>query len=686
MKYRNRTVGAWELTCLLSVACGGVGAHRLGGDEMDEADSHRGGSAPWAGSKGRYDGMGSGSTSGGAGTGSTTREHLSGGDAAVGGASNVTGTTAALATGGTAAAFTTGGTTAALTTGGSTNGGSSSRPDSSIGGTTSVQCESEGATRCLGNAQRGREACGSGIYQRLADCPDGQLCDSGTGECLPILPECAGHAPGYAYCEGPRELRVCGNDLVSIKTSNTCEFRCIEGDTGAGCGGAICGDKIRQHGEECDDGNTQDGDDCPADCQIPVRALMAGETHACALGDNGVLKCWGSNETCQLGIGASGNRGDEPNEMGDELPGVNLGSLGITSNIVGGMVFGCALLENGRVKCWGSGIDGELGFGTTETRGCDAAGMGDALPPVELGSGVTAVELMAGFRHVCARTADARVKCWGTNLGGELGLGNATFNALDWGDDPSRIGDALPFVPLTSSGLAVRAIGGGYAQSCAIFSDDRLKCWGYNVEGELGIGLPLRNDTEAETHFIGDDAGEMGDALPFVRLPTGRKPVTVIGGDFDMCALLDDGSVVCWGQGVGDAPEEMGDNLAPVPLGTGRTAKMLAKNRYHQCVVLDNGGVKCWGRSGFALGLGDPRPRVAMSDLGDNLPQVDLGTGRTALSVAVGNGFTCALLDDRTVKCWGLNSAGALGLGDTEDRGDEPGEMGDALPTVDLAF
>ncbi|HMA91807.1 MAG TPA: hypothetical protein VKP30_03930, partial [Polyangiaceae bacterium] len=160
----------------------------------------------------------------------------------------------------------------------------------------------------------------------------------------------------------------------------------------------------------------------------------------------------------------------------------------------------------------------------------------------------------------------------------------------------------------------------------------------------------------------------------------------VIGGDSDTCALLDDGSVVCWGLGVGDAPEEMGDNLIPIPLGTGRTAKMLAKSRYNQCVILDNGAVKCWGRSGFALGLGDTRARVAATDLGDNLPPVDLGTGRTARSIAVAIGFACALLDDHTVKCWGGNKAGALGLGDTEDRGDEPGEMGDALPTVDLAF
>ena len=70
--------------------------------------------------------------------------------------------------------------------------------------------------------------------------------------------------------------------------------------------------------------------------------------------------------------------------------------------------------------------------------------------------------------------------------------------------------------------------------------------------------------------------------------------------------------------------------------------------------------------------------------MGDNLPTVDLGTGRIALSLQAGYAHTCAILDNNLVKCWGANYISQLGLGDTANRGDEPNEMGDNLPVVQL--
>ena len=72
--------------------------------------------------------------------------------------------------------------------------------------------------------------------------------------------------------------------------------------------------------------------------------------------------------------------------------------------------------------------------------------------------------------------------------------------------------------------------------------------------------------------------------------------------------------------------------------------------------------------------------------MGDNLDAVDLGTNRTAKMIAGGGYHTCAVLDDDSLKCWGRNDYGQLGLGEFSNRGDGPGEMGDDLPFVDLGY
>jgi len=65
------------------------------------------------------------------------------------------------------------------------------------------------------------------------------------------------------------------------------------------------------------------------------------------------------------------------------------------------------------------------------------------------------------------------------------------------------------------------------------------------------------------------------------------------------------------------------------------------------------------------------------------LPTVNLGTGRTATATAAGNYHTCALLDNASVKCWGRNDVGQLGIGNTTQMGDGSGEMA-VLPSIDL--
>ncbi len=78
-----------------------------------------------------------------------------------------------------------------------------------------------------------------------------------------------------------------------------------------------------------------------------------------------------------------------------------------------------------------------------------------------------------------------------------------------------------------------------------------------------------------------------------------------------------------------------------------------------------------------------PYKATDLAEMGDNLPSIDLGTGRTARGVITGEGLhTCAIMDNSSIKCWGSNDSGQLGLGDTNNRGDGADEMGDNLPSI----
>jgi alpha-tubulin suppressor-like RCC1 family protein len=290
-----------------------------------------------------------------------------------------------------------------------------------------------------------------------------------------------------------------------------------------------------------------------------------------------------------------------------------------------------------------------------------------------------------GRPHRCGHTTgNGTVKCWGRNNFGRLGLGDTDTR----GDDQGEMGDNLPAVALGTGRTAV-ALTAGAEHACAVLDNGAVRCWGRNSSGRLGLG-----DTAAR----GDQTGEMGDSLPVVALGTGRTAVAIAGGDAHTCAVLDDASVKCWGENGfgrlglgntidrGDQAGEMGDSLLPVNLGTGRTAVEIRSGDHHTCAVLDDATVKCWGRGQQGrLGLGNTTHRGdAPNEMGNSLPVVPLGTGHTALEVTAGAAHTCAILENGRVKCWGSNAQGRLGLGDNAHRGDQPGEMGDSLPEVEL--
>ena len=90
--------------------------------------------------------------------------------------------------------------------------------------------------------------------------------------------------------------------------------------------------------------------------------------------------------------------------------------------------------------------------------------------------------------------------------------------------------------------------------------------------------------------------------------------------------------------------------VGPVNLGSGRTAKAVSLGDSHTCAILDDDTLKCWGwNNNGRLGYGDTTDRTAP----DATAVVDLGSGRTAKALSLGESHTCAILDDDTIKCWG---------------------------------
>lgn len=510
--------------------------------------------------------------------------------------------------------------------------------------------------------------CGDGFLQNS----NGESCDDGN------------NINGDA-CSNSCQTQSCGDGIVQSAAGEQCDDNNPENTDWCTntCRLPSCGDGFIHAGyEACDDTNLVSGDGCGECEQIVALPSSLGYLSTCVLLTHGRVKCWGRNSTGILGLGDTQTRGDAPGEMGVALPFVDLGTSKRAVQLAMGAEHACAVFDDGSVKCWGKGADGRLGLGDVNNRGDAAGEMGDLLPTVDLGTDQHAIAVTAGYRHTCALLEGGKVKCWGFNLSGRLGLGDS----LSRGDAPNEMGDALPFVDLGTNKRAIK-ISAGAESTCAVLDDASVRCWGASGSRQLGVSL---------TQSIGDNPGEMGDALVRVSLPTGLFVSDLSVGATRAC-VVGSSRVYCWGEGglgdlgngnLGDVPPPNG-TIAPTLLGSGPGINIAAQRVVvphtqgatpgHQCALVDQTRVKCWGSSENMLGLGTNTPHGApASTMGDALPFVDLGVAQ-AISIATGEAHTCALLGNGTVKCWGS----VLGFGVPATLlGDAPGEMGTNLQPI----
>lgn len=395
--------------------------------------------------------------------------------------------------------------------------------------------------------------------------------------------------------------------------------------------------------------------------------ITVGSVHACALLSSGNVRCWGGGVAGKLGYANIASIGDNetPASAGDVAVGEPV------KQITAGALHTCALLRSGRVRCWGAGTDGRLGY-------ANIVSIGDNEVPATAGDvnlGGTATQIAAGGKHTCAVLTSGGVTCWGSAQQGRLGYANL----LDIGDDepPSAAGQ------VAVGGIATQ-VATGFAHTCAIVSG-LVRCWGAAAHGRLGHG--------GASIVIGDD--ESPATMPVLQLGGTAEGITA--GNDHACALLTSGDVVCWGSNAAGqcgnpARDAIGDDETPEaagPIALGRSAVEIDAGFEHTCARLSTGAVRCWG-SGFSgrLGYGNT------TYIGNNETPASAGdvmVGAAALNLGLGNNHTCAVITGGAVRCWGSSARGQLGYGNTATIGDNevPATAGDVMvggPVMQLAL
>lgn len=285
----------------------------------------------------------------------------------------------------------------------------------------------------------------------------------------------------------------------------------------------------------------------------------------------------------------------------------------------------CVATASSVSQCWGDNSNGALGNG--------AAGLVPVPAPVRVVTPFPISEVTSGYSHSCG-LANGTALCWGANAFASLGTGSiGGFQSVP--------------VPVSSGGVTFTRIAAGGYHTCALTAAGEAWCWGWNAEGQTGIGS------------IGSPV-----ILPQRVQDNGLRFVEIAAGESHSCGLTAAGVAWCWG---GNARGELGSDPAivgassPTPLLVpgGHTFASLDGGLLHTCGLSTVGGVWCWGdRTRGQVGDGVVGNTIASPTL--------VPGGRTYVHLSVGGETSCAV-EAVTFQswCWGRGDFGSLGDGTT---------------------
>lgn len=406
-----------------------------------------------------------------------------------------------------------------------------------------------------------------------------------------------------------------------------------------------------------------------------VKKVFAGRANTCVIRDNDYLYCWGRNTDGQVGTETQANI----------LQAKSMSGFKIVTEAGIGLFHTCAI-QQGLLTCQGSDNYGQLGIDPKSKKlKSNGADVFSPTPGIvhSLTSNCAANQewsetyntcvikqrpafktLATGSDFTCSLSG-GKISCFGKNDFGQLGPG-ITGNNMPAGQSPKT-------VDLGTKAPVSLAAGGAHA--CALLSDLGIKCWGKNDQGQLGnsgmSGVAVTNggNHSCAIAFNGDlwcwganAAGQLGSG----DTQATNNPKKVVGltvkdtaaGNVHTCALKEDGSVSCWGR---NNEGQLGNNsikpsLTPIATAAlGMPAEQIVAGDAHTCALLRNGTMKCWGdNSKGQLGIGTYQ---------NSLGPIAVKNVADIASISAGQMHTCALLKNGTAYCWGDNSVGQLGDG-----------------------
>lgn len=402
---------------------------------------------------------------------------------------------------------------------------------------------------------------------------------------------------------------------------------------------------------------------------VRVRSIASDGTGYCVVLGDGTVKCWGFALNGELGSDfffRGENYSDKPVVV--PLPSGALSVVGSPGEAQDDSGY-CALLSTGAVSCWGMGDLGQLGDGAYK----------GSYSPVSVRGLAGAVSLWSEGYGYCALSRSGQASCWGDGLHATpvrvAGVSGAKQLAVDPGQYCAVVSHqrVACWPPLNHSGKWVAKRGGGLSAQvvpglsavrvvtgedsfgaltgfCVIVAGGAVKCWGYGADGELGPGTQKPNQTTPV----------------LVTGVAGARALASDGGGF--CAVVVHGAVKCWGDGGGGLGDgSMAGSATPMAVKGLSGVRALYGTQGAYCASVKGGLLYCWGDGlGGELGDGSSRSSDAPARVG-RLVGVTMMASTTALETVAQHGGTegsCAVLAAR-VACWGTNTNGQLGDGNT---------------------